>query len=312
MNKFLKYNQREPLKGDRKISYSQFAMYSTCPKHWELAYVKGLRTFSQSIHTIFGTAFHETLQNYLTVMFEQSVVKANEIDINKYLADQMHSLYKEAVEKMDGNHFSTPKELNEFYSDGIAILDWFKKKRGQYFSAKNEELLGIEVPIYHPVNDTNDVVMMLGYLDIVVRDKRDGKVTIIDIKTSTMGWNKYQKADKTKTSQLVLYKKYFAEQYGYDVENIDIKYMIVKRKLIEGAMFPQKRITEFMPASGKPTRNKLTTEIKGFVDSSFNVDGSFKLDRNFPAIAGKNNKHCKWCEFKDQPDLCPKQERIKG
>jgi hypothetical protein len=310
MNKFLKYNQREPKKGDKKISYSQFAMYSSCPKHWELAYVKGLRTFNQSIHTIFGTAFHETLQNYLTVMFEQSVVKANEIDINKYLADQMHSLYKEAVEKMDGNHFSTQRELNEFYSDGVAILDWFKKKRGQYFSAKNEELLGIEVPIYHPVNDTNDVVMMLGYLDIVVRDKRDGKVTIIDIKTSTMGWNKYQKADKTKTSQLVLYKKYFAEQYGFDVEKIDIKYMIMKRKLIDGAMFPQKRVTEFMPASGKPTRNKLASSIKSFVDLNFAPDGSY-IDKQHVAVAGKNNKHCKWCEFKDQLDLCPKTNRIK-
>jgi len=310
MNKFLKYNQREPAEGDKKISYSQFAMYSTCPKHWELGYVKGLRTFSQSIHTIFGTAFHETLQNYLTVMFEQSVTKANEIDINKYLADQMHSLYKEAVDKMGGTHFSTQRELNEFYSDGVAILDWFKKKRGQYFSAKNEELLGIEVPIYHPVNDTNDVVMMLGYLDIVVRDKRDGKITIIDIKTSTMGWNKYQKADKTKTSQLVLYKKYFADQYGFDVEKIDIKYMIMKRKLIEGAMFPQKRVTEFMPASGKPTRNKLASSIKSFVDLNFTSDGSY-IDKPHVAVAGKNNKNCKWCEFKDQLDLCPKANRIK-
>ena len=310
MNKFLKYNQREPVKGDKKISYSQYAMYSSCPKHWELAYVKGLRTFNQSIHTIFGTAFHETVQNYLTVMFEQSVVKANQIDINKYLADQMHSLYKEAVEKMGGEHFSSPRELNEFYSDGIAILDWFKKKRGQYFSAKNEELLGIEVPIYHPVNETNDKVMMLGYLDIVVRDKRDGKITIIDIKTSTMGWNKYQKADKTKTSQLVLYKKYFAEQYGFDVEKIDIKYMIMKRKLIDGAMFPQKRVTEFMPASGKPTRNKLTASIKSFVDLNFAPDGSY-IDKEHVAVAGKNNKHCKWCEFKDQLDLCPKINRIK-
>ena len=309
MNKFLKYNQREPAEGDKKISYSQFAMYSTCPKHWELGYVKGLRTFSQSIHTIFGTAFHETLQNYLTVMFEQSVTKANEIDINKYLAEQMHSLYKEAVEKM-GSHFSTKRELNEFYSDGVAILDWFKKKRSQFFSAKNEELLGIEVPIYHPVNDTNDVVMMLGYLDIVVRDKRDGKITIIDIKTSTMGWNKYQKADKTKTSQLVLYKKYFAEQYGFDVEKIDIKYMIMKRKLIDGAMFPQKRITEFMPASGKPTRHKLASSIKSFVDLNFKLDGSY-IDKPHVAVAGKNNKNCKWCEFKTRLDLCPAANRIK-
>ena len=310
MNKFLKYNQRDPLPDERKVSYSQFSMYSQCPKHWELAYAKNLRTFSQSIHTIFGTAMHETLQNYLTVMYDESVKKADEIDINKYLKDQMFTLYKEAVDKM-GDHFSNKFELGEFYEDGVAILDWFKKKRGQYFSRKNEELIGIEVPIYHPVEQDNKKVMMLGYLDIVIRDKRDNKITIIDIKTSTMGWNKYQKADKTKTSQLVLYKKYFAEQYGYDVENIDVKYMIVKRKLIEGAMFPQKRITEFSPASGKPTRNKLATEIKGFVDSSFNKDGSFNLNRNFPAIAGKNNKHCKWCEFKDQHDLCLKKERIK-
>jgi len=309
MNKFLKFNYRKPVRGERKISYSQYAMYSQCPKHWELAYVKNLRTFSQSIHTIFGTAFHETLQNYLTVMFNESVKKANEIDLNKYLADQMHSLYKEAVEKM-GEHFSTKREMNEFYSDGIAILDWFKKKRGAYFSAKNEELLGIEVPIYHPVNETNKNVMMLGYLDVVVRDKRDGKITIIDIKTSTMGWNKYQKADKVKTSQLVLYKKYFSEQYGFDVENMDIKYMIVKRKLIEGAMFPQKRITEFMPASGKPTRNKLARSIQSFVELNFNTDGSYR-DKEFTAVAGKNNKNCKYCEFKDQYELCPKENRIK-
>ena len=126
-----------------------------------------------------------------------------------------------------------------------------------------------------------------------------------------MGWNKYQKADKNKTSQLVLYKKYFAEQYGYDPEKIDIKYMIVKRKLIEGAMFPQKRITEFSPASGKPTRNKLARSIDEFVKSSFKADGSYNLDREYPAVAGKNNKNCKYCEFKDQPDLCPAKARIK-
>ena len=105
--------------------------------------------------------------------------------------------------------------------------------------------------------------------------------------------------------------KYFADQYGFDVEKIDIKYMIVKRKLIDGAMFPQKRITEFAPASGKPTRNKLATEIKSFVDSSFHTDGSFNLDKEYIASAGKNNKNCKWCEFKDQPDLCPVANRIK-
>ena len=310
MNKFLKYNKRSPLPNERKISYSQYSMYSQCPKHWELAYVKNLRTFSQSIHTVFGTAMHETLQHYLTVMYDDSVKAADAIDIKEYLKDQMYTIYKEAVEKM-GEHFSNKFELGEFYEDGVAILDWFKRRRGGYFSRKNEELLGIETPIYHPVNETNDKVMMLGYLDVVIRNKVSDRITIIDIKTSTRGWNKWQKADKTKTSQLVLYKKYFAEQYGFDVEKINIKYMIVKRKLIEGAMFPQKRITEFSPASGKPTRNKLARSIQSFVDTSFHTDGSYNEDREYPAVAGKNNKNCKYCEFKDQPDLCPAKNRIK-
>ena len=59
MHKLLKYNYKEPESGVAKISYSQYAMYSKCPKQWELAYVKKLRTFQQSIHTIFGTAMHE-------------------------------------------------------------------------------------------------------------------------------------------------------------------------------------------------------------------------------------------------------------
>ena len=94
MNKFLKYSVVEPKEGDKRISYSQFAMYSSCPKHWELAYAKGLRTFSQSIHTIFGTAFHETLQTYISTMYKDSVKAADELDLHKLLRDNMASVYK--------------------------------------------------------------------------------------------------------------------------------------------------------------------------------------------------------------------------
>jgi len=310
MNKMIQLNIREPKEGDRKISYSQFAMYSTCPKQWELAYVQGLRRFSQSIHTIFGTAFHETLQEYLTVMYTQSAKKASELPLNAMLQERMVALYKKAVEKT-GEHFSTKFELQEFYEDGIAILDYINKNRSKYFSAKHEELLGIEIPIYCQATGDNDNVMMLGYLDVVIRDKRTDKIKIIDIKTSTAGWNKYQKADKIKAFQLVLYKEYFGLQYGYDTEKIDIVYFIVKRKLIEGAMFPQRRIQEFIPASGKPTRNKLKRSIADWAAECFDVAGNYNTAREYPAVAGKNGKNCKYCDFKDKHDLCPIAKRMK-
>jgi hypothetical protein len=311
MHNFIKYSTRQPAEGERKISYSQFAMYSTCPKQWELAYAKGLRTFSQSIHTLFGTALHETVQLYLTTLYTDSVKAADRLGLHEILKEKLFTGYKEAHEKM-GRHFSNKFELGEFYNDGVAILDYIKRHRKKYFSPKNEELVGIEVPIYHPVSDGHGHVLMMGFLDIVIRDTVTNRVRIIDLKTSTNGWNKYQKADKTKASQLVLYKHYFAEQFGFDVELIDITYLIVKRKLIEGAMFPQKRIQEFKPASGKPTRNKLLQEIQGMIDSCFTKDGEYNTDRTYPAIAGKNYKNCKYCEFAEDDELCPMKNRIKG
>ena len=109
----------------------------------------------------------------------------------------------------------------------------------------------------------------------------------------------------------MLYKSYFAKQYGYEEDKIDIKYFIVKRKLIEGFMYPQKRVQEFVPASGKPTRNKLLKDIQEFVTAGFNEDGSYKTEGHFPAFGDKGLKNCRYCEFADKEDLCPKSNRIK-
>ena len=77
-------------------------------------------------------------------------------------------------------------------------------------------------------------------------------------------------------------------------------------------MFPQRRVQEFIPASGKPTRNKLVRSIEEWIGTCFDKDGDYNTKRQYPSIAGKNNKNCKYCEFKDQVDLCPKVNRIKG
>jgi hypothetical protein len=301
----------EKKEGDKTISYSQFAMWSSCPQKWKLNYVDRVRLGGPSIHTVFGTAFHETMQWYLHVMFTQSIKDADRLNLAECLQEQIAHNYMLEVSNMEGVHFSNSGELNEFYQDGVAILDWFKKHRGAYFSNQTHELVGIEMPLYIQATNGNEKVIMNGFLDIVLKEKATGKILIIDIKTSTKGWNQYAKADKTKASQLVLYKSYFAKQYGYDEEAIDIKYFIVKRKLIEGFMYPQKRVQEFVPASGKPTRNKLHKEIDSFIEAGFNDDGSYKVDGSFPAIGLAGFKNCRWCEFANREDLCPKDKRIK-
>ena len=45
-----------------------------------------------------------------------------------------------------------------------------------------------------------------------------------------MGWNKYQKMDKNKTDQLLLYKQFYGAENDISLDKIDVEYFIVKRK----------------------------------------------------------------------------------
>ena len=300
----------EKKEGERTISYSQFAMWSVCPHRWKLNYIDRCRFGGPSIHMTFGTSFHETLQWYLHVMYTKSVKEADNINLAELLQEQMVNNYMLAVAENKDVHFSTASQLQEFLEDGNLILDYLKKHRSLYFSTKGTELVAIEMPLYVQASDANKFIMMNGFLDIVLRDTVRDRIRIVDIKTSTRGWGVKEKNDKNKVSQLVLYKSYLAKQYGYSEDKIDIEYFIVKRKLIDGYMYPQKRIQSFVPASGTPTRRKLIKEIDSFVAAGFNADGTHKTDGNFPARAEKGLKNCRWCEFADKPLLCPKENRI--
>tara|TARA_R100001082_G_scaffold46397_1_gene24739 strand:- start:430 stop:1356 length:927 start_codon:yes stop_codon:yes gene_type:complete len=288
--------------GKKTISYSQISTYTNCPHHWKLEKIDKHSRFEPNMFLIFGTAFHETFQLYLDTMYKETAVAADRLDLNKILKEKMASEYSERLKnETDGKHFSCSEEMSDFYSDGVAILEWFKKKRGAYFSKKYTELVGIEMPIFSEV-EYNKNVMFMGFMDLVL--KEHDTIKIIDIKTSYMGWK--DKKKKKEGNQLRLYKKYFAEQYGTDIKNIEVEYFIVKRKLYENCDFPQKRIQQYRPASGKPSINKVDKMLKEFVDNVFNEDGSYNKNGNFPAY--KND--CTYCPFKKEHDLCPPKSRV--
>ena len=94
----------------KHVSFSQYSMYKSCPHQWNLSYAKGLKIVQKSIHLVFGTAFHETLQNYLQVMFDSSAKEADKIHLPTYLKTKLIEHYK--ANSQDG-HFSNPEEMNE-------------------------------------------------------------------------------------------------------------------------------------------------------------------------------------------------------
>jgi len=284
---------------EKNISYSQLNMFTQCPKKWSLQYRDGHKISEQSIHMTFGTALHEVLQHYLDIMYSKSGAEADRMDIEEYWEDTLRSCYAEDYKKNKNQHFSTPEELREFFEDGLAILQYFKKKKGGYFSKKGWYLVGCEVPIVIAPNLRINRVKYMGYLDVVLYHEPSNTFKIIDIKTSTKGWNKYAKKDESKQFQLILYKYFFSKQYNIPIENIDIEFFIVRRKVYLEGDYPQKRIQLFEPASGKVKKAK--TNLNEFINKAFNLDGSYK-DTIFNANPSKWN--CTFCPYKDKKELC--------
>ena len=279
-----------------RISYSQLSMFSECPQRWKLNYIDKLRVSEPSIHLLFGTAMHEVIQTWLEVMYHDSIKNANKLNLEQRLHDKMMELFQQEKEAY-GKNPCTLEEMREFFQDGCDILDFVKKRRADYFSKRGYKLIGCEVPIEV---DLKKNVKIVGYLDLVILDERTDILTIYDIKTSTRGWNKWMKKDENKTQQLLLYKQFYAKQYNHPIENIEVEYFIVKRKLWEEAMFPQKRVQKFSPASGTVSMNKVAKRLNTFLDLAFDDEGN-RISENI--IPTPSKKACKWCEF-NQTEYC--------
>ena len=293
-------SEEKEIERGKTISYTQFSMWRECPFRWKLNYIDRNRIKVETINTLFGRSMHEVLQEYLTVMYTKTIPEADSLDLPKMLFDRMSENFK--LSQGNGSEMSITKEqMVEFFEDGCAIIEWFLKHKSDYFAKRGFELVGVEVPIEWPIQNG---VTMYGYLDVVIRDTVLNRIKIYDFKTSHQGWNKYQKADKGKMTQLVLYKSFYAMQYKYDLKDVDVEFIVVKRKLYENIAYPQKRFQKVSPASGTITTNAVLLELKTFVNACFDADGNYRTD----AVYDKRPdvKTCRYCDFKDRPDICDK------
>lgn len=293
---------------EKIVSFSQYSRYKKCPKSWELRYVRKEKISSPSIYFVYGTAMHETIQEFLHTAYTQSVKAAEAMDLNGMLLEKIKHEYKTAMEE-HGDHFSTREELSEFYSDGCEILRFLRKKRRLYFSSRDMELIGVELPLQVAPDSNRPTVMMQQYLDLVFREKSTGKYKIIDIKTAKNGWNKWKRKDKTTTNQLVLYKSEFCKMYNIEPDMVDIEYFILRQKIDPDSMWPIPRISQFSPSDGSVSMKRAVSDFQTFLDECFDSNGEY-IDKSHPALMGRGGFNCMYCEYDGREDLCPKSKRI--
>ena len=291
----------------KNVSYSQMSIFRGCPHRWKLQYKDKIKRFTSSIHTVFGTAIHETLQEYLSVMYNHSGAVADQINLEDNFQANFINEYQNQYKKNNNQHFSSAEEMREFFEDGVGILNWFKKKRAKYFSRRGWHLVGCELPLVISPNKMYTNIKYTGFLDVVLYNEKYDTFKIIDIKTSTRGWRDQDKKNEDKQYQLLLYKQFFSEQYGIPLKNIEIEFFIVKRKVLsfddENIMSPHQayRVQQFSPPSGKIKLGRATKAINSFISECFNSNGDIK-DIEYPKSPSKWN--CNFCPYKEDKENC--------
>ena len=287
---------------DKKIvSYSQYAMWSRCPLQWKLAYIDKLAPDDTNIHNIFGSSMHDTIQTWAEALFNRKESYAKRMDLCDILKDRMVFHFTESITEVNGQkvYVCDKNTLTEFHDDGCQILTYLQSNYKKFFDPIQWDLVGIELPLLLEVRPGLE---FRGYCDLVLKHKINGVIKIIDLKTSTRGWNKWQKKDKAKTNQLLIYKKYYAEKFNIPEEYIAVEFMILKRKLWEEAQFPQPRVSKFEPSNGNVSLNRASKEFANFLDECFTEDGKYKTDSIEPT---PSKSACRFCPFKTEKELCP-------
>lgn len=278
----------EEIKKKKIVSFSQFTNWFTCPHKWMRDYILHEKSFEDSLHMTFGTGVHEAIQLYLQTLYKIGEKEAEEIDM---VAKFVETFKREIATK---NLKHTQSDFDDFVEDGKNVLAEFKKpeNRLRYFPRDKWELLAIEDELNVEIRNN---VMLTGKLDLVLKEKSTGNIRIVDFKTSTNGWNNYQKEDFTKTSQLVLYKALYSKKNNIPLTKIQIEFIILKRKLYENSKYEQSRLQIFKPSSFQSDVLQVIQEFGKFVDSCFTTEGKHKTDALYPKIPGKNKANCKYC-----------------
>jgi hypothetical protein len=284
----------------KRVSYSQYTMWSNCGLSWKLKYVDGHKFDDASIHTIFGTVCHEVIQDWLDILYNKSETIAKTVYLHDTFKEKLLALFKEHTalnEHGEKIFLSDKKTLMEFYEQGCKILSYIQDNYKKIFPTANVKLYGIEVELNRELRPG---VNYIGYIDIVTHNTVTNKYVLYDLKTTRTGWTQDQKTDPKKTGQLLLYKRFFSQQCNIPEDDISVEFVMLKRIIPENTTFHIPQVSKFEPPNKNPSMKKAWGLFEEFLNTAFDSEGQYVTEQT-PKPSKEN---CRWCVFRDKKDLC--------
>ncbi len=169
-------------------SFSRLNSFYTCPYCWAMNYIFRREDSMQNAFAQYGTLCHEILEKFAK---------------NQLMIWDLVDEFKKSFEFMITNDFPPNKYVdlrNSYYKQGI---DYFINFNG--FS--NYEIISVEEEVKLKIEDYE----FTGFIDLVVRDKTDNKIIVIDHKSKSSFKNKEEQKEYTR--QLYLYSSFIKQKY---------------------------------------------------------------------------------------------------
>lgn len=179
-------------------SFSRLNSFYTCPYEFYLHYIE-CNPGTNSFFGQYGSFIHKILE-----MYEKDEISI--FDISQYYEDNFDAF---VTEKAPYNKYSDIRQ--SYYEKGLDYLDNIDLILDKY------EVLGVEKEIHFKIGDYD----MIGYIDLLLRDKESKAIIILDHKSASLKFKKSGEISKTSLPhflefkrQLYLYSMPVIKEYG--------------------------------------------------------------------------------------------------
>jgi hypothetical protein len=259
----------------KHISYSEWKDWAVCPYYHKLVHIDKLKGFEGNIYTAFGKALHETIEVDIT---KDKVGNIDEMVSNfqKILKKEIKSLPEEEKKKILSD-FDIRSWLDQGTEIVKEVYSALTDRFGEY--GVGWEVLAAEERLYEDVNYFDTKKKFKGFIDLIVYNKLDEKIYLIDWKTTSWGWNSKKKSDSTLAYQLAFYKYFYSQKYDVDMKDVETFFVLLKRTAKVG------KKVEFVRVTTGPRR--IENALNALKKAIYNIDRGNYI---------KNKLNCKNCE----------------
>lgn len=262
--------------GKNHISYSEQKDWRECSYKHKLKHINKIDLNTAQPHLDFGQAFHGSMEEYL-----KSNCTKNVYDVSRKILSEAVELNKENqdYQKLDIELWS--KQIcEELIPEAVELLN--EKIPGWTFVEAEESL-------YEPLSNVgiekHSDVSMKGSIDAVLSQEVKGKKLywLIDWKTAKRHWTKKKLMDTNITSQLAIYKQFWAAKHNVPLEQIRCAFLVVNKEAKRTAH------CRFHKVSVGPTT--VQRSLKVITDMVSSV-------KRGVAIKNKSEMNCKYCPYR--------------